>query len=561
MHITYVKVQNFRGLDLCISDLQTKFLIMGRNDTGKSNLCYAIRKVLDPIIRRIPFNENDSTNHNKENIEIEIKLIMDDISRTQRSLVGRWLEQENEKEVLYITLVGEYNDDLMIYEENLYFGKIDKEKAATNVTNNLDKILDIIYIEANYNYERNMNNYFSYQKKNNEIHEKTIGEEVLNQANKMNESISDDSIIKNMTTDLNVNSDFDEIFDGISFKINSNIEVSNIYKSLEISFVDRDGNSISNMGDGKLKTLSMLLKQLSYDNKKIKILIVEEPENHLYPLLQQTYSQLVESLGMNQFIFTSHSPYIVDFKKMEQIIRLVRKDSITTYKSMNIEEDTFSQFGYLMNHEIAEMLFYDTVLLVEGVSEKYFYNTLAVRDRLFQRFLTDKKMGIFCVNGVDFFPVKNFLNGLGITTYIKTDNDIFRVPYTSFKRYAGIERVLNCLDENGKTELSSILGVNQISENTFRFDANFDLDSNIELKMLEIQALFEKYGIYLSIGHDGFEEDFLEFIGQDKICKDDMKYLKKAKLKNLHKYIMDENISFEINETNKSSILLRFMNE
>ena len=109
--------------------------------------------------------------------------------------------------------------------------------------------------------------------------------------------------------------------------------------------------------------------------------------------------------------------------------------------------------------------------------------------------------------------------------------------------------------------ISSILGVNQISENTFRFDANFDSDSNIELKMLEIQALFEKYGIYLSIGHDGFEEDFLDFIGKDKICKDDMQYLKKAKLKNLHKYIMDENISFEINEKNKSSILLRFMNE
>lgn len=57
---------------------------------------------------------------------------------------------------------------------------------------------------------------------------------------------------------------------------------------------------------------------------------------------------------------------------MEQIIRLVRKNNITTYKSMNIEENTFSQFGYLMNHEIAEMLFYDTVLLVEGVSENIF---------------------------------------------------------------------------------------------------------------------------------------------------------------------------------------------
>ena len=132
---------------------------------------------------------------------------MDDISTTQRSLVGKWLEQENEKEVLYIKLLAEYNDELMIYEENLFFGKVDKEKVATNVTNNLDKILDTIYIEANYNYERNMNNYFSYQKKNNEIHERTIGEEVLKQANKMNESISDDSIIKNMTADLNVNSD------------------------------------------------------------------------------------------------------------------------------------------------------------------------------------------------------------------------------------------------------------------------------------------------------------------------------------------------------------------
>lgn len=79
--------------------------------------------------------------------------------------------------------------------------------------------------------------------------------------------------------------------------------------------------------------------------------------------------------------------------------------------------------------------------------------------------------------------------------------------------------------------------------------------------MIEIQELFERYGIYLSIGHDGFEEDFLKFIGQSKIDNNDMEYLKKAKLKNLHNYIIDGNISFEINDGNKSSILLRFMDE
>lgn len=39
-----------------------------------------------------------------------------------------------------------------------------------------------------------------------------------------------------------------------------------------------------------------------------------------------------------------------------------------------------------MNREIGEMLFYDTVLLVEGVSEKYFYNTLAIKDKSFKNF-------------------------------------------------------------------------------------------------------------------------------------------------------------------------------
>lgn len=170
-------------------------------------------------------------------------------------------------------------------------------------------------------------------------------------------------------------------------------------------------------------------------------------------------------------------------------------------------------------------------------------------------------MGIFCVNGVDFFPVKKFLNGLGIQTYIKTDNDIFKVPYKPLKRYAGIERVLNCLDKNGSNELTTILGVKEIDQDTFRFDEKLDSNADIECKMIEIQELFERYGIYLSIGHDGFEEDFLKFIGQSKIDNNDMEYLKKAKLKNLHNYIIDGNISFEINDRNKSSILLRFMDE
>ena len=101
MHITFIKIKNFRGLDLCIDNLQTKFLIVGRNDTGKSNLCFAIRKVLDPAIRRIPFNENDSTNHNKENIEIDQAYLYE---LEDRTLIDHQLKKGYLIDMLYNSL-------------------------------------------------------------------------------------------------------------------------------------------------------------------------------------------------------------------------------------------------------------------------------------------------------------------------------------------------------------------------------------------------------------------------------------------------------------------------
>ena len=55
MFIQEVKITNFRGLDIDIDNLKQDFLIIGKNDSGKSNFCYAIRKVLDYNIRNITF--------------------------------------------------------------------------------------------------------------------------------------------------------------------------------------------------------------------------------------------------------------------------------------------------------------------------------------------------------------------------------------------------------------------------------------------------------------------------------------------------------------------------
>lgn len=67
--------------------------------------------------------------------------------------------------------------------------------------------------------------------------------------------------------------------------------------------------------------------------------------------------------------------------------------------------------------------------------------------------------------------------------------------------------------------------------------------------------------MYLSISHVGFEYDFLEFIESDNIDDKDMEFLKKAKLKNLHEYVIEQQIPIMITEKNKDSILVRFMND
>lgn len=460
MHIKEIYVSNFRGLDIDIKDLSDEFLIIGQNDAGKSNLCYALRKILDYNIRKIPLRESDSSNHNKEEIHIKICLTLENLTPIERASIGEHIDKIDDKEYLFIELEAIYSDETLAYDETLIFGKTDPKKKSTNNSNELDKILNIIYIEPNYNFEKNKNNFFKFKKKENDQNDKFINQKVYAQAESMNNEISNDDIVEEMKEKINGNKGFEEIFEDMNFVIESNIDIANIYTSLEIKVKNVDGKEIGKMGDGKEKTLAMLLQKLSYDNTKKQIIIVEEPENHMYPLLQKTYAQLINSLGMEQIIFTSHSPYIFDLKKMKQIVRLIIDTSCgrkTTYKSLNISEDDFKKFGYMLNEEIAEIFFYDTVLLVEGLSEKYFYNSLLINDDSFRQYLQKNHMGIFNIMGIDFGPIKELLTKLGIKVLIKTDNDIFKVPNIPKKRYAGLERVINCVSPDGIKEICSLL--------------------------------------------------------------------------------------------------------
>ena len=116
MLISSLKIKNYRGLDINIDTIEKVSIIIGQNDSGKTNICSAIMKVLDYNKRRIPFVLTDSTNSNKEDIEIEITLTADDL-KVKYNISDKVAQQ----------LSIEINEMLMQYIE-------DKEQSKENNT-------------------------------------------------------------------------------------------------------------------------------------------------------------------------------------------------------------------------------------------------------------------------------------------------------------------------------------------------------------------------------------------------------------------------------------------
>ena len=183
-------------------------------------------------------------------------------------------------------------------------------------------------------------------------------------------------------------------------------------------------------------------------------------------------------------------------------------------------------------------------------------------DDKFKNMVFDNKVGIFSVCGIAFKKIKELLEALGIEVYIKTDNDIFNTNSKEKKLYyAGITRCIKYLSTEGQEKLKKVLSFENLETKNFEFLDGHIKIKNIEDKMNDICNIFKENKILLSNHNEGFEKDFLDFIGYNgKDYQDIINYLKEAKLTNLHSFITDNNIDISINENNKNSILLGFIN-
>ena len=151
------------------------------------------------------------------------------------------------------------------------------------------------------------------------------------------------------------------------------------------------------------------------------------------------------------------------------------------------------------------------------------------------------------------------LEALGITVYIKTDNDIFKKSNGKYF-YAGITRSLKYLNKDSKEKLQQLLNFDLSDLNNFECDEGKTEIYEIEEHMKEICEIFKSSRIIFSNHHKGFEKDFLDYINYTKEDYDEIiDNLKSAKLINLHEFINNNEVDISIDKNDKNSILLGFI--
>ncbi len=395
----HIEINNFRTIDKLEIFLSNQTILIGKNNSGKSNIMTALNKAFNKGIFEITdiCNKRLEDDYKAKLLELESfsnlgeseKLTLkNDVSKyignnSKRSTVNIWVDSGGEKEIYQST--AEVNGKFDWVDKKppfdiLYLSAIPILKEATNTANTtiLGKLLNDKFSKT---YTEKINVIICEAlKKIREIPETDALEIINSLKSEMKKIIPDINNIEYLPTD----------FDAKKLVTDRQLLISDKWiESVEWT----------NLGHGLQRLLIMLLfTQLAskkiQDNKSNLILLIEEPEIFMHPHQQKAVSdKLFEIVGNKNFkiVLSTHSSYFIDPMNIHSL-RIISKIngltkvsnngsglydfSINYLKSKGIDvlgsDKYFFEFftSLRLEPELREFFFADKVLLVEGYNER-----------------------------------------------------------------------------------------------------------------------------------------------------------------------------------------------
>lgn len=469
MIITKLRINNYKSIeDMALEFVKGKNIIVGQNNSGKSNIISAINLVIGEkwpskryednfyyqdsdsftislqLSECSEFDTNYLENYGKKTALCKLtpdlaylKMSPDEIDELGIAIKTDWVLStdlisliENAKN-MYITLHSKKREDAiytlsMILDDGyLYKFKYFSQELLTSFITSA-----IIPSERNIKNELAVNNYSWYGKLIKKVWQEMSDEdkEKLNE-NNINLSEVTNSIFEGLTSELG-DSVKDAIpYNKLEFKLIQDTK-TDYYKGIKILLDDGYYSLLDDKGSG-IKSLIIIELFKLYCKKYHKFsscLIVEEPEVFLHPQARSVLSKKIDQFlleNSNQTIVTTHSEQFLSNFDIKQLTFINKEDNKSVkYKIIDSDftERDFQKMNIITKTDNAEMYFANSVILVEG-GEKYIIRKLIdlYKDELF---LDYNNCSLIKVGGKSYFGIyKKMLEKLGKKVYIIGDYD------------------------------------------------------------------------------------------------------------------------------------------
>ncbi|WP_288549719.1 ATP-dependent endonuclease [uncultured Bifidobacterium sp.] len=433
MKFKKVFIENFRNFEKIEVNISNKNIFFGLNDIGKTNFLYAMRYVFDRNTRRNGFLDSDFHKKNvKEPIKITVVIDISDIDDSDNQKLRSQLKgaiRSNHTDV-FIQLIAEYNAQDLTAMPIMYWGDDQShlyEIKQRGYSYDIDRIFNVIYIDSYVDlYSLFKKNIASLIKSDNTEDDATL-EHIQTAVNELNTNISNLSGVKEF--EEKITPEYQQFRnENISISVKSEIAVKGLYSNI-VPYIKQTGdeNLYPTAGEGRKKLLTYSIYDLlSKENEesKINLFLIEEPENHLHRSLQIALSQILFAEGKYRYLFvTTHSPFILYDMDGVSLIRIFHGSSIDSSSYFYQVPSDFEKNRKMLNRNLAEAIFANKVLLVEGPSELLLFDRVL---SVIQPSYEANGMYILPVGGVGFTSYCEIFDALKIKWVVKTDNDLKR---------------------------------------------------------------------------------------------------------------------------------------
>jgi len=422
MIINYVKIENYRNFDNFEINLSKLSIIIGENNSGKSNFLNALKLILSgndleyrqKRLSPSDFNSNSvkayysllKDESSQQNLISKIPIIkvtirFDEIqSEYEKAIVGNWINEIEGKvcyEIQYIFKPKSESDFLDYTKKQLTKSDEIIEDFSLNLptefyeysiisTNNGKQIgyneLKNISLNA-INAERDDFSESNTMRSNSiltKLLEKELNEEekvnINNAYNDFFKKIKEQENFKKIfKSDVNFKNldDFIKNINCIPNLANLKNILSNITLGYGDEFLFQKG-----LGQRNLIFILLFFQHFKDNESYFNLSCIEEPESHLSTnnlnfVIDYINKSVQKSKSLFQTIISSHNPNIINKLEFNNVIAFSGNKAIS-FK--NVDQNLVQYLCKRPNFDILKLLFSNRIILVEGPTEEMFINTL-----------------------------------------------------------------------------------------------------------------------------------------------------------------------------------------